>query len=81
MYRKHTVPVPYTGRYRYRHGGHGENAEYHAKRGKEVWSKRGSIADVNGWDTTNPDYKTFTHRIERRIAKRELYEELHERVS
>jgi len=78
MYQKRTIPVPYTGRYRYSYKAHGENAEFHAKRGTEVWSKRGSIAHVNGWDITNPDYKTVTHRIERRLAKRELYAALRE---
>jgi hypothetical protein len=53
---------------------HGERAERLGKANWECWSRRDSIAGTAGWGLHDSGRKNFTHRIERRIAKRELYE-------
>lgn len=47
------------------------------RRTKEIWGKRGSTTGTNCW-TLNKENKQITHRIERRIAKVDIYNRLME---
>lgn len=51
----------------------------HSKRGHwyEFWSKRASIVKIVGWAKSKYG-KIITHRIERRLAKQQIREELSE---
>lgn len=81
MFKRKREPVPYTGKPHWAGHGHDESAERHGRVGWECWSRRDSIAHTVGLDIGDGYRKPHTHRMERRIAKRELDKELQDEAS